>query len=139
VDVENLTLDEEFMKRYKVTHINYCIIFKLNIVSRVLPRYDPIYMWKDGHTMRRLHLIVMLLPYIYKHKLYYMVYEVLSKFNRFGVYYPELTLNNIFGVIIYLQFCTDCQLALIMDMLEAHRREIAEAYEYIRDTILDDN
>jgi len=125
---------EEFMKKYKVPHVHFFNFVKNSLLKMMRPRYDACFSWKDRNITKRLHLIVMLMPYVYTHNMGNLIYYELIKYERFSDFYEGLKVNSLFGIFVYLQFCTEAQLSFILETLENYRDRVTANH---RDLIVD--
>ena len=128
---------EDFMKKYKVPHVHFFHFVKTSLLKMMRPRYDTNFSWKDRNITKRLHVIVLLMPYVYTHNMANLIYYELIKFERFSEIYEGLKANSLFGIFVYLQFCTEAQLSFILETLEKHRDKVLATHENLLDTDVD--
>jgi hypothetical protein len=103
----------EYTNRAKLCPYNCFLQVRNKILSLLMPRYEPWYQWRNTNDYVLLFKIVTMLPFAFKHRITDGLVKHLINFNRLSFVYQDAEIDSLFGVCIYLQFCSEGYLNLI--------------------------
>lgn len=107
----------------KLLPLNYFTKVRMELMPYIQPLCPLHLAHGKGGQLKKLRVIVLLLPYIFEHGLARHVYDNLRHYKRVTEEYTSVDLTTIAGICIYLQFCTEVHLLMIITEINQARIE----------------
>lgn len=98
----------------KLTPLNYYTKVRTELLPYIKPMCPRHLAYVKTGQLKKLHVLVLLIPYIFEHNIVRHVYNSLRLYKRVNDEHSSVDLTTISGICIYMQFCTETHLLLII-------------------------
>lgn len=114
--------DEPGSADYKHGAVNFYFKYENDLMSYVLSRVPHAFARGHALDLQKVRALAVLLPYIIENKIINVISHVLRKYCRMTEVYSDVSLCTIYGVCIYIQYCTETHLDMMLDDLQRYKR-----------------